>query len=600
MATVDEILMTMADTGEETVVATDEVLVIDPNTRQINLPGSELVFGVESDTHSERKYFQAPRMVGNGIDLASCFIRVNFRNANGAIDSYLVNDVVVTDDVITFSWELSRKVTEYKGMVMFVVCACRPGATAVEWNTTQASGIVLAGLEPDSSTYEAETADVVAQLLAMVEAQTVAVENVGAAQVAAVKNEGATQVSAVEKAATDAESAAVAEIEAKGVNTLASIPDDYTALGEAVTAIERGMAPGIVCEAAGNAVVLGDASNQAVQGLRIFGRSTQTGTPTPTAPVEIVSVESPVVTVAGKNLLDVAEIHTFTGHEAITVKIPPGQYVVSNKSAIAGGEASPYVRFGKNKCGVNIGSSGGEKIVTLSVPETTVYLYSSGYSDSLSKDVTSTVEQLMVSAMGGSYAPYTFIQTAELTHTLPGIPVTSGGNYTDSDGQQWICDEVDFERGVYVQRIKTDTVTISSRGVLDNGLSAGIYKAPDKLRLLAAGAICDRAKFVGISGSAKNPNCFYENLNNFGFTGAETDTLEMLRAAYDGATVAYILATPIETPLSETELAAWRTLHTNKPNTTVLNDQGAHMAVAYVADTKLYIDNKITALLGEA
>ena len=33
---------------------------------------------------------------------------------------------------------------------------------------------------------------------------------------------------------------------------------------------------------------------------------------------------------------------------------------------------------------------------------------------------------------------------------LFGIPVTSGGNYTDANGQQWICDYVDFEKGVYV------------------------------------------------------------------------------------------------------------------------------------------------------
>lgn len=36
---------------------------------------------------------------------------------------------------------------------------------------------------------------------------------------------------------------------------------------------------------------------------------------------------------------------------------------------------------------------------------------------------------------------------------LPGIPVTSGGNYTDPGGQQWVCDEVDLERGVRVQRV---------------------------------------------------------------------------------------------------------------------------------------------------
>lgn len=36
---------------------------------------------------------------------------------------------------------------------------------------------------------------------------------------------------------------------------------------------------------------------------------------------------------------------------------------------------------------------------------------------------------------------------------LPGIPVNSGGNFTDETGQQWICDEIDFARGVYIQRL---------------------------------------------------------------------------------------------------------------------------------------------------
>ena len=36
---------------------------------------------------------------------------------------------------------------------------------------------------------------------------------------------------------------------------------------------------------------------------------------------------------------------------------------------------------------------------------------------------------------------------------LRGIPVASGGNYTDPQGQQWVCDEVDLERGVKVQRV---------------------------------------------------------------------------------------------------------------------------------------------------
>lgn len=43
--------------------------------------------------------------------------------------------------------------------------------------------------------------------------------------------------------------------------------------------------------------------------------------------------------------------------------------------------------------------------------------------------------------------------TLQTPNGLPGIPVASGGNYTDQSGQQWVCDEVDLERGVRVQRV---------------------------------------------------------------------------------------------------------------------------------------------------
>lgn len=43
--------------------------------------------------------------------------------------------------------------------------------------------------------------------------------------------------------------------------------------------------------------------------------------------------------------------------------------------------------------------------------------------------------------------------TLQTPNGLPGIPVTSGGNYTDPQGRQWMCDEVDLERGVKVQRV---------------------------------------------------------------------------------------------------------------------------------------------------
>lgn len=233
------------------------MILIDSGTRQFNIPGADLTFGVESDAGSERKRFQCSRYVGNNLDLASCFVRMNFRNANGDMDSYLVNDVTVDGDNVTFSWVLSRKVTRYKGQVKFVACAIGPDQR-VEWHTTLGTGIVLEGLEPNIAV-ESETADVVAQLIAMVESQ-----------IAEVQAEGANQVAIVQNAAQTAQVASVAQIEAKGTTTLASIPEDYTALSNAV----NGQANAVVGNLVGTAVRADDVSPlEHVMGVRVKSKN---------------------------------------------------------------------------------------------------------------------------------------------------------------------------------------------------------------------------------------------------------------------------------------------------------------------------------------
>ena len=42
---------------------------------------------------------------------------------------------------------------------------------------------------------------------------------------------------------------------------------------------------------------------------------------------------------------------------------------------------------------------------------------------------------------------------------LPGVSVSKDGNYTDADGQQWVCDEIDLERGKYVQRVVIENIS---------------------------------------------------------------------------------------------------------------------------------------------
>lgn len=220
------------------------MIVVNPATRQFNIPGSDQVFGVTDDASSEIRHFQCPRYVGNNVDVAGSFVRINYRNGNGEIDSYLVQDITVDGNNVLFDWVLSKNATMYKGNINFVMCVVGSD-TKVKWHTTIGRGQVLEGLEPDSHLIEEATVDVIAQLIALVEAQTAVVANTGADQVAVVK-----------AAAKTAQDSAVAQIEAKGASTLATIPSDYTTIQNAV----RGAANAIRGKVSGEAVRMDDVS----------------------------------------------------------------------------------------------------------------------------------------------------------------------------------------------------------------------------------------------------------------------------------------------------------------------------------------------------
>ena len=575
------------------------MIVVNPATRQFNVPGADLVFGVTSDSGSERKHFQCPRYVGNNVDIASSFVRMNYRNGNGEIDSYLVEDLRVDGDNVLFSWVLSPKVTMYKGNINFVMCVVGPD-TKVAWHTTLGRGQVLEGLEPDSHMVEEGTADVIAALLALVQAQSKAVADKGAEWVRNVQLEGTDQIVAVQTAGVESKSAAVAEIEAKRANSLASIPADYTALGNAVESLVRGRAGAIVCEAEGTAIAVKDASENYLQGLRIFGRSTQNGTPTPDAPVEIVSFDAPTVRVTGKNLFP-GHVKNYTGTDGSTVVVnedgsitvhkvvgpdlsfrenlyfPAGTYVLSN--GLSDGHPIYIQAFGEALYSVP------QKVITWSGGMTSVFLYSRGATEA---NVT-LFPQIELGSVATAYEPYRPTQKIETTHPLRGIPVTTGGNYTDANGQQWVCDEVDFERGVYVQRI--GSVVFTEDDVLSTQANT-IRLRRDISSINQSKGWCSITDNYVYNATLDTVHYYITGSNCWVFVPIGYD----LNA--NRVELLYQFTAPIETPLTETEIAAYRALHSNKPNTTILNDSGAHMKVEYAADTKLYIDNKLAALVG--
>lgn len=151
-------------------VESPEKCVIDPETRAISIPDTYQILGVESDEKVERIEFQCPKVVGDNIDLSTLQLRVNYRNANGEKDQYIITDMVADGDVITFSWLLSRKVTAYMGLVQFIVCAVRVSGSLItnEWNTTLAQAEVLEGIEIGDPVIGESEYEVVEQLLQIV------------------------------------------------------------------------------------------------------------------------------------------------------------------------------------------------------------------------------------------------------------------------------------------------------------------------------------------------------------------------------------------------------------------------------------------------
>ena len=158
MSTVDEVLATAE--------VVDAVCVIDGETRIISVPTEYKELGVESDEKVTRVKFQCPKIVGDNIDLTEYNLYINYRNADNKLNSYLVEDVTVTDDTINFSWLLSRHVTESPGTISYIVCAKKSDYTGVinEWNTKVATGTVGVGLEATEE-IEEQNIDIIEQIL---------------------------------------------------------------------------------------------------------------------------------------------------------------------------------------------------------------------------------------------------------------------------------------------------------------------------------------------------------------------------------------------------------------------------------------------------
>lgn len=389
---------------------------------------------------------------------------------------------------------------------------------------------------------------------------------------------------------------------------------DAKATGDAISAVKARQNI-LVGTEIGNPISVDDAFSAPLCGLTVYGRSTQDGTPTPDAPVPIVSAGdsgSVAVKVTGKNLFYEQKFQNyFINSAANTVGLATGN--VSCVLQVVTG-AKYYVT--RSKIGAKFRVAVVDKLPTSSNPVTP----SSGIkADSKRQaEISATSKymviqcedeaafsELMVSLDSSTaYSPYREqLLTLPTPNGLPGIPVTSDGNYTDPQGQQWVCDEVDLERGVKVQRInrlKLDDLSWRYELTPTNKSDTFISDVPASQDGTTRGySLCQYAVFDGVAYDIEmkeSCRCYVwiKSVTLQFKAGSGVNSVdafsEWLKARPD-ASISYCLATPIEIPLTPAEIAAYKALTAYGPDTVVQASDGAGIKLDYQRDVNIVVKN---------
>lgn len=303
--------------------------------------------------------------------------------------------------------------------------------------------------------------------------------------------------------------------------------------------------------------------------------------PNPEYPQEIKSVVKPVVKVCGKNLISETPGY---GSWLNRVYEVTGEYFLSGVCLTSGDGAIDWNIRGTKADGsvVNLALdqvNSGEQIIKIF----DVSAYTKISLSSYSNNSTNKIENYCAYFSDDNtykYQPYTE-QTATLPYTLNAIPVSSGGNVT-IDGQQYIADYVDVERGKLVKKV----LTINASDVaweLDSGWSGEGYYTYSTKSGFSEQLYFNSSVASAISNAfiAKSRSDYANSLRNvimlagsevyIEFIGTDKSTLQEWTNYIETNPVMIFAAlkNPTETDLTADEIAAFKALVSYYPVTNV-------------------------------
>ena len=369
----------------------------------------------------------------------------------------------------------------------------------------------------------------------------------------------------------------------------------------------------------GNPIAVDDAFAAPLRGLTVYGKSTQDGTPTPDAPVPIVSAGDGggiTVKVTGRNILDMRNSgksvtnsgvtytrnadYSFTRAGTATESTGniwmAGGYLIKPKADLSNVFCVLLkgVKYSIKDCVLLATSPAGSALVARKNFVPTQDMYITGVRNEnfiVGKTYNDIVyPAVYVGEKALQYEPYREqLLTLPTPNGLPGIPVTSGGNYTDPSGQQWVCDEVDLARGAKVQRVyKVDV----------DGENVKFVQADIYANLTSRGlpfALIDNGQKIYAVSTFTNLGLYYNSESGFLYLIKDNISDKFNESCKKQlGKVYYALANPIETPLTPAELAAYKALTTYAPDTVVRASDGAGVKLRYQRDVNIATNWKPT------
>lgn len=148
----------------------NDYIVINDDLRTMHIPSSIAILGVESDDDVNKIPFTMPKEYC-GFDLSEFEARINYMNPNGTGDLYIVDDLAVDGDNMTFTWLVGRNACAYKGNTKFIVCLKKfddDQNVVQEFNTTVYNLPVLEGLETTEAVVQ-QNPDIIEYMLKLIE-----------------------------------------------------------------------------------------------------------------------------------------------------------------------------------------------------------------------------------------------------------------------------------------------------------------------------------------------------------------------------------------------------------------------------------------------